>query len=1336
MSLRRAASVVSFATLLILAVRGGARAANDVWDNNPGGNWENGLNWTDGSTPGAGDAAVFDLGGSYPVTFGVAPAPIQTLGVFAGTVTFQSSGGAKTLSVNSGGSQDIVVTGGSTLILGTSGNPLNFTAGDDLNVLSNATLEARFGSDVVANDLSNTGLDGTVRIDGSGSSLTLNGSSQNLIANTAGGSLIFQNSSTGSVAGSLRIGDSASGVTGSVSITGGSTVNLGGNLSLATQNVASQNGTLTINGGGSSLTQSGASTITVGATTNGAAAINIGTTAFGGTLTTGTGLFTVNPTGTVTIGGAGATGTLNANGDVLINGGVLQRATPLDNSQFNLATGKTMTIQNGGLFSFLDFIDSYDAATNAVYNVTGTNSRFYSLGAVNLNNGSQANISSGGSIVSENPPFAESGINVGSFGSGTGTLVVDGPTSTATANESVFGGSGNSASVTFSHAAVGNFLSGIEIANDATVGTAAVVNVLTDAGLNAGSLSLATQGGSATMNINGGSSAVTQSGAATLTLGHATTGAAAINIGTAFTGGTLTTGAGLFTINGTGTVTVGSGAKTGSLIAGGDITIDGGLLQFNNAGSAFGFNNHTMNIQNGGSFVNAGFRNLGDASTYNVTGAGSELSISGAELRINNGTEVHVSAGGAVSTTSLLSIAVAGGDGTLTVAGSGSSATSTTLGGGAMLWGTNGDTATVTFSDNATGTFGNVSMADGATLNDADSLALVTVESGADVSFKDITMASVGDAATSATLTVTGAGSSVTLAAAGDNLFLGDGSVGSATVNVLDGGALTIGAGGLTVLNATGTINIDGGTAHLNVLFNNGGTLNFTAGSLSLAGDLTVGNGGQLGANLTLDTNKQLTINGTTIIDSSHTLALNGGTFSTHGLIVNGTLAFNAGTLNITGLGGLTIGSGGVFGSILSLGPGRTLNVTNTTTVNAGSLLVLENGGGFSSGAVNNNGEIVLDGPSAVLPATFVSNVGLLRGAGRVDAPITNQAAGEVRVATGERLQFRAAGGSLNSGRINLLGGTVEFTQSTLTNAASGQIIGHGSLIADTTLNSGTMAFSGQANVLGDVTNNASGKIISSGGGPTTFFDDVVNNGEIRTSPGSFTVFFGALSGTGTLTGTGTVNMEGDFSPGSSPAAIPVDGDLAFGGQASLLIELGGTTPGSQFDQLTVAGDAALDGQLIVSLINGFAPSAGQTFTILTAGDVTGAFDSELLPALPGFNFDVHYNPTSVVLTVSPAFTADFDEDGDVDGDDLNISWKPGFGPGSTADADNDGDSDGADFLAWQQQLGGGLTAASAVEPVPEPGALALVALAACGLAPVRQRPGSPRRTQTARRPA
>jgi len=82
------------------------------------------------------------------------------------------------------------------------------------------------------------------------------------------------------------------------------------------------------------------------------------------------------------------------------------------------------------------------------------------------------------------------------------------------------------------------------------------------------------------------------------------------------------------------------------------------------------------------------------------------------------------------------------------------------------------------------------------------------------------------------------------------------------------------------------------------------------------------------------------------------------------------------------------------------------------------------------------------------------------------------------------------------------------------------------------------------------------------------------------------------------------------------------------------------------------------------------------------------------------------------LLTPVPALEADFDEDGDVDGNDLAF-WKPGFGASGNADhmdgdADGDLDVDGADFLAWQRQLSG-TPAVAANGAVPEPATLLLV---------------------------
>lgn len=93
------------------------------------------------------------------------------------------------------------------------------------------------------------------------------------------------------------------------------------------------------------------------------------------------------------------------------------------------------------------------------------------------------------------------------------------------------------------------------------------------------------------------------------------------------------------------------------------------------------------------------------------------------------------------------------------------------------------------------------------------------------------------------------------------------------------------------------------------------------------------------------------------------------------------------------------------------------------------------------------------------------------------------------------------------------------------------------------------------------------------------------------------------------------------------------------------------------------------------------------------------------------------------LLTEVPGLTADFNDDGYVDGGDLT-AWKGQFGTGNGADADGDGDSDGADFLAWQREFGMGVppTPLSAtVASVPEPGALVTASLG-MGLIAARRR--------------
>jgi hypothetical protein len=233
----------------------------------------------------------------------------------------------------------------------------------------------------------------------------------------------------------------------------------------------------------------------------------------------------------------------------------------------------------------------------------------------------------------------------------------------------------------------------------------------------------------------------------------------------------------------------------------------------------------------------------------------------------------------------------------------------------------------------------------------------------------------------------------------------------------------------------------------------------------------------------------------------------------------------------------------------------------------------------------------------------------------------------------------------------------------------------------------------------------------------------LINNGAIAgDSPADTITLAGYVKGIGTLD---NVLITGTDAPGLSPAAVN-RGSVSYNG--TLEIELGGLNAGGEFDQLNHilgSGIADLGGTLDVQFINGFTPSAGDTFEIITAANVIDTFDTLILPSLPGdLLWFLNYGATSVELVST--YAGDFDEDGDVDDDD-RIAWEGGFGSAPavhmTGDANANALAGGFDFLTWQRQLGnGGGAALAAVTIIPEPSSLLLAALGLLTLSARRKR--------------
>jgi autotransporter-associated beta strand protein len=114
----------------------------------------------------------------------------------------------------------------------------------------------------------------------------------------------------------------------------------------------------------------------------------------------------------------------------------------------------------------------------------------------------------------------------------------------------------------------------------------------------------------------------------------------------------------------------------------------------------------------------------------------------------------------------------------------------------------------------------------------------------------------------------------------------------------------------------------------------------------------------------------------------------------------------------------------------------------------------------------------------------------------------------------------------------------------------------------------------------------------------------------------------------------GNVVFNGGYSPGNSPAAVSFE-NATFSKSATLTMELGGHTPGTQFDQVNATGRLTLGGQLKVALIDGFAPAAGDHFTILNYSSHTGVFDSMIGSDLGnGLSIEATCDATTFGLTV------------------------------------------------------------------------------------------------------
>lgn len=190
----------------------------------------------------------------------------------------------------------------------------------------------------------------------------------------------------------------------------------------------------------------------------------------------------------------------------------------------------------------------------------------------------------------------------------------------------------------------------------------------------------------------------------------------------------------------------------------------------------------------------------------------------------------------------------------------------------------------------------------------------------------------------------------------------------------------------------------------------------------------------------------------------------------------------------------------------------------------------------------------------------------------------------------------------------------------------------------------------------------------------------------------TLTLTSGSLEGRGTLVG--NVSGGGIIQPGLPAGTLQVTGNVTRSSAADLSIDIGGTVAGTEHDVLSIGGSAALNGSLSIALIDGFVPSGGEAFEIVTStGTISGNFGSIHQPEMSGsLSFVVQYEAHRVVLeVVGEAGSVPFDGDGDGDVDLVDfgmfqLCYSAGpIPPACEAfDGDGDGDVDLVDFGGFQ----------------------------------------------------
>jgi T5SS/PEP-CTERM-associated repeat protein len=348
--------------------------------------------------------------------------------------------------------------------------------------------------------------------------------------------------------------------------------------------------------------------------------------------------------------------------------------------------------------------------------------------------------------------------------------------------------------------------------------------------------------------------------------------------------------------------------------------------------------------------------------------------------------------------------------------------------------------------------------------------------------------------------------------------------------------------------------------------------------------------------------------------------------------------------------------------------------------------------------AAGSSGTLVLDDASATL-ALSQARIGyqgdgtlLLSGGAQLTSDTSH--IGALDGATGAADVSGAGTAWVNAGLLNVGkngGGSLTVSDDAAVSCA-GMIIGH------------QLGSSGAATVSGgvltctdsvDIGFDSTGSLVMAGGA-TVSISGFVTVGTLTPGPFDPPEVTGGI-GTLSVLGAATSLTIGDdlFVPFfgeatlamSSGARMVVEDDLEMNFLGEFKLTL--TAPESDASAfIQVSDQAALGGaSLIVTLADGFQPTSGAQFTLMSAASIKGSFGLESLPDLPGaLEWVLDVADTTVTLSVTGVF-GDLNGDGDVDGADLGLFLAVWGTDNAVADLNGDQIVDGVDLgrllAAW-----------------------------------------------------